>query len=380
MLKRETRYRFFRLRKKSCLLVYHSEAQLAFFPSFILESSGCVPLLTLKTAPVISIKLLLTSRARRMTKRRKLKRKFHFPNFSRLLETRKSKAIFGIGIFFAILNGCVYPLLAYIFAKSFADLASLTIKRVATAALTFLGIGTYAFVASCLQNISFEYVSKVACTSFRLRWFSALLRQDAAFFDVNDISGLASSIEPNAQILKRGLGKKFGEGIQFTVCIIGGIIFALTMSWRVALLVLSIVPLVSVSALAVMKINQSQTEAQRKAYAKAGSVAYQTVSSIRTVFALNAVPEMVRMYGEATQDAYNKAVRPLLKTGLVNGAFRKTSRLVIFPFYNSVVIDHANVYFKLCDRLDAWLVYLSVLHIDPLWSFPSLHGHSQEWM
>jgi len=252
-------------------------------------------------------------------KDKKRDEKVPFSELFSFLDTPKSKVIFGLGVFFAVLNGCVYPVLAFIFSKSFSDLASLTISRVTTTALTFLGIGSYAFVASCLQNISFEYVSKAACTSFRLKWFSALLRQDAAFFDVNDVSGFASSIEPNAQIVKRGLGKKFGEGIQFTVTSIGGIIFALTMSWRVALLVLSIVPLVSASVLVVMKINQSQTESQNKAYTKAGSVAYQTVSSIRTVFTLNAAPEMIKMYCEATQDAYNKAVRPLINVGLANG-------------------------------------------------------------
>jgi ATP-binding cassette subfamily B (MDR/TAP) protein 1 len=247
--------------------------------------------------------------------------KVPFSELLSFLDTRKSKLIFAVGIFFAILNGCVYPILAFIFSNSFSDLSSMSTPKVVRTALTFLGIGSYAFVASCGQNICFEHVSKAACYNFRLRWFSALLRQDAAFFDVNDISGFASSIEPNAQTVKRGLGKKFGEGIQFTVTSIGGIIFALTMSWRVALLVLSILPLVSGSALAVMKINQSQTESQSKAYAKAGSVAYQTVSSIRTVFALNAVPEMIKVYAEATQDAYNKAVRPLIKIGLVNGKY-----------------------------------------------------------
>jgi len=250
---------------------------------------------------------------------KKVDEKVPFSELISFLDTPKSKIVFCVGIVFAILNGCVYPVLAFIFSKSFSDLASLTISRVTTTALTFLGIGSYAFVASCVQNICFEYVSKQACISFRKKWFRALLRQDMSFYDVHDVSGFASSIEPNAQTVKRGLGKKFGEGIQFTVTSIGGIIFALTMSWRVGLLVLSIVPLVSASALAVMKINQSQTESQSKAYSKAGSVAYQTVSSIRTVLALNAIPEMIKIYGQATQEAYNKAVRPLIKIGLVNG-------------------------------------------------------------
>lgn len=235
------------------------------------------------------------------------------------IDTPKSKYIFGLGAISASLNGCVLPVLAYVFSASFANMASLSSSRIIQTVSIYLGIGLFACITSCLQNISFGYVGKHACINFRLKWFSALLRQDVAFFDVNNVSGIATSIDPNAQAVKKCLGKKFGEGIQYTVTTIGGIVVALYMSWRVALLVLSVVPFVSASAYIVMRINQRQTESQEKAYSKAGSVVYQTVSCIRTVFALNAAPKMIKMYQEATEFAYTKTVRPLIKVGLANG-------------------------------------------------------------
>jgi hypothetical protein len=55
----------------------------------------------------------------------------------------------------------------------------------------------------------------------------ALLRQDHAFFDVYDVSGIASQVEANAHRYRRGVGRKFAEGIESTVAGIGGLVYAL---------------------------------------------------------------------------------------------------------------------------------------------------------
>jgi len=256
-----------------------------------------------------------------ITPKKKEVRKAKFSELMSFIDTTKSKVIFSLGVFAALMNGCVLPVLAYVFSASFANMASLSSSRIIQTVSIYIGIGFFACVASCLQTISFEYVSQAVSVNFRLKWFSALLRQDIAFFEVHGMSGLATSIEPNSQSVSRFFGRKFGEGIQFTVTTIGGIGLALYMSWRVALIVISVVPFVSASAFIVMRINQRQSDTQNKAYTKAGTVVYQTVSSIRTVYALNAAPKMIQIYSDATQYAYNITMRHLVKVGLSNGKF-----------------------------------------------------------
>jgi hypothetical protein len=53
------------------------------------------------------------------------------------------------------------------------------------------------------------------------------LRQDAAFFNVHDITGImASTIGANSKMFHRGLSRKFGKGIQFGTTFLGGIVYA----------------------------------------------------------------------------------------------------------------------------------------------------------
>ena len=238
------------------------------------------------------------------------------------LRTPRDKVLLFVGVIAAILNGLVFPALAYLFSNSFSDLgqASQGLDSVRRLSLTFVGVGCYAFIAAALQNFCFLTVAERASDAFRKEWFSSLLRQDSAFHDVHSVSGMATALSSASNTMKRGLGRKAGEGIQFGTTFLGGIIYAFYSSWRVALAILGLLPFVSFAAYALMQLNQSQTSTAQKAYSNAGAVSYSAVSSIRTVLSLNAVPEMIRQYSAATTEAFENGVGPLLKLGLVNGS------------------------------------------------------------
>lgn len=232
---------------------------------------------------------------------------------------------FALGVLGGILNGLTYPILAYLFSNSFTSISAATAGGDAMAsirrlAFTFLGVGVYGLLTASSQTFFLENAAHHACQKFRLDWFRALLRQDSAFFDVHDISGIASSIGPGAIKYQRGIGRKLGDGIQFFTTGVGGVIFGFYSSWRVALVVMAFLPLVSVVALQVVTLNQTRSVRASKHYGKAASVAYTSVSAVRTVSALNAIPEMIRQYTEATQDAFDQAVKVIFKEGLANGS------------------------------------------------------------
>eukprot|EP00934_Nitzschia_sp_Nitz4_P006351 Nitzschia sp. Nitz4//scaffold41_size133979//19551//23745//NITZ4_003331-RA/size133979-snap-gene-0.97-mRNA-1//1//CDS//3329551422//6341//frame0 len=233
-----------------------------------------------------------------------------------------SPVLFGLGFIGAIGNGAVFPILAYLFSTSFSDIAGAStegLAQVRELAYTFMIVGSYALLMATIQTTCFETVAYNASKRLRLEWFRALIRQDPSFFDVHDIGGIASSVGPSVNRYRRGLGRKFGEGIQFTTTSIGGIGYAFYANWSVALVVMCVVPVVSFCAIMVITLNQSKTKRAAAAYSRAGSVAYSTVSGIKTVLSLNAVKTMLKQYGEATQEALQIASSMLVKQGLANG-------------------------------------------------------------
>lgn len=236
----------------------------------------------------------------------------------------KTTGLFCLGVLGGIGNGLVYPMLAYLFSNSFVDISAATegdkaMENIRELAFLFMAIGAYAMVAAAVQTFFLEIAAQHACQSMRLQWFQALLRQDSAFYDVHDVSGIASSLGPSAIKYQRGIGRKFGDGLQFCVTGIGGLLFGFYASWKVALLVCAFLPVVSFVALQVVTLNQTRSARAAKYYGRAASVAYTTVSAIKTVFALNAIPEMIRQYTDATQEAFDQACLVAVKEGLANG-------------------------------------------------------------
>mmetsp|Transcript_17883 Transcript_17883/g.31282 ORF Transcript_17883/g.31282 Transcript_17883/m.31282 type:complete len:866 (+) Transcript_17883:171-2768(+) len=235
----------------------------------------------------------------------------------------KTTVLFFLGVLGGIGHGTVFPVIAYLFSSAFADIGAAPtegLSQVRELAYTFMVVGAFALTMATIQTTCFEIVAYRACEKLRLEWFHALLRQDTAFYDVYDISGIATGVAPAANRYRRGVGRKFGEGIQFFTTGVGGLAYALWASWRVALVVLAVCPFISISALAVVSLNQSKSSRAATAYSKAGSVAYSTVSGIKTVLSLNAASTMIEQYSAATQEALKIATGVLLKQGFANGS------------------------------------------------------------
>jgi len=233
-----------------------------------------------------------------------------------------TNSLFVAGVISAIGNGMTYPIIAWIFAHAFTDIGS-TIQNglgpIKELAFWLMGLGVYALIFATIQTTCFEIIAYKASENLRLQWFHALLRQDLAFFDVYDVAGIAVSVSPAAVKYRRGIGRKLGEGIQFFTTGVGGVVYACWEEWRVALVVMAFCPFIAIFSIGVININKGKSSRSAAAYSKAGSVAYSTVSGIKTVLSLNAAPTMIQQYKEATLEAFNTAVRPLIRQGFVNG-------------------------------------------------------------
>lgn len=239
----------------------------------------------------------------------------------------------------------MYPGIAWIFSKSFADIGAATMNGldpIKSIAYWLMGIGTYALIISTIQTMCFEIVAYRATNALRLEWFQALLRQDAAYFDVYDIGGLANTVGPASNKYRRGLGRKFGEGIQFTTTGVGGVAYALYAEWRVALVVLSFCPVIAYFSIAVIQLNQTKSVRAAAAYSTAGSIAYATVSGIQTILSLNACPKMIHHYQVATHEAFISATATLIQQGFVNGMMLGSFLImyIILTLYGCYQIYH----------------------------------------
>jgi ATP-binding cassette subfamily B (MDR/TAP) protein 1 len=141
-----------------------------------------------------------------------------------------------------------------------------------------------------------------------------------------------------------------GDGVMFTLTAILGLGFGFWCSWKLSLLVLAIVPFMAVATGLVLKLTQTKTATVNESYAKAGSIVFSSVSSIRTILSLNAVEEVIAKFEEATQEAYVGATRHVVKLGAANGAVMAVFLVAYLPLtlYGSYLL-YTEVSAKGCD-------------------------------
>jgi len=229
------------------------------------------------------------------------------------------------GWFLACITGCIYPAMAFLWARIFEELGSDPtapdfMDGVRTQSFLFLGLGGISFVTMTIQNTLLEIAAAEMTMSLKTRWFNALLRQDMAYFDIKDVAGTATLIAAQASKYNRGVGRKLGEGLQFTITLLGGFGYAFYASWKTTLITLTVLPFMAGSSWFMLKTTQTQTSRATKNYEEAGSIVYTTVSSIKTVLSLNACRTMLVKYKEATLKAFDAAAGFMPVVGLANGS------------------------------------------------------------
>ena len=151
-------------------------------------------------------------------------------------------------------------------------------------------------------------------------------------------------------LTNRGLGRKLGNGFQFTITFIGGIAYAFWAEWRVSLLLLTTVPFLGASGLFLVKLNQSQSARANAGFAEAGSIVQTSVSSIRTILSLNAVRTLIGRFVNATEKAYQNGIRLLYWIGLANGLMMVSMMLgyMVIALYGAYLL-YDNVRSTGCD-------------------------------
>uniref|UniRef100_A0A7S4NGQ8 ABC transmembrane type-1 domain-containing protein n=1 Tax=Odontella aurita TaxID=265563 RepID=A0A7S4NGQ8_9STRA len=222
---------------------------------------------------------------------------------------------------------------------------------VRSTALYFAAVGAFSFVCAFMQNMCMEVAAARTQRRLLTRWFGALLKQDAAFYDVYDPSVLAPTVEPHSRKVRRGLGRKLGEGVQFLTAFVGGLVYAFLSSWRVALVLLGTVPLVAISVYGAYRCDRDRPRRAREAYAaKAAAVAHNAVGAMRTVQCRNAGGEMARRYDDSVQDAYARSVAHLWRDGIIVGTALSSFFVLFcaFTFYGSYLL-HQDVMKTGCD-------------------------------
>ncbi|ODM94056.1 Multidrug resistance protein 1 [Orchesella cincta] len=165
--------------------------------------------------------------------------------------------------------------------------------------MIYIGIGTlilgFVFVAS------FNIVAENQVYRIRRLYLEALLRQNVGWYDTVQDKNFVSRIAEDLIKIQEATGEKVGLCIFFMATCFLSLGNAFWHGWKLTLVVLSSAPVLAISASVVAGLQSKVAASEQESYAKAGTVAQEAITNIKTVMAFSGADKEVQRYEEGLE-------------------------------------------------------------------------------
>nr|XP_005484091.1 bile salt export pump isoform X6 [Zonotrichia albicollis] len=193
----------------------------------------------------------------------------------------------------------------------------------------YAGIGCAILVLGYLQICFWVMSAARQIQKIRKAYFRKVMRMDIGWFDCTSVGELNTRISDDVNKINEAIADQVAIFIQRITTFVGGFLLGFVSGWKLTLVIIAVSPLLGVGAalygLAVAKL----TGRELKAYAKAGAVADEVLSSIRTVAAFGGEKKEVERYDKNLVFAQHWGIRK----GMIMGLFSGYMWCIIFLSY-----------------------------------------------
>ncbi|XP_068092076.1 ATP-binding cassette sub-family B member 5-like isoform X2 [Hyperolius riggenbachi] len=185
--------------------------------------------------------------------------------------------------------------------------------------LYYVGIGAAVILCGYVQVSLWVLAAARQTRQMRQKFFHSVLSQDIGWFDVTKSGELNTRLTEDVNKINDGIGDKIGHLVQNVSTFVAGLIVGLAKGWQLSLVILATGPLLAVSSAISAKMLVSLTSKELSAYAKAGAVAEEVLSSIRTVVAFGGQEKEIQRYSSNLREAKNFGIKKSITSQLAVG-------------------------------------------------------------
>eukprot|EP00178_Gracilaria_changii_P005325 TRINITY_DN1874_c0_g1_i2.p1 TRINITY_DN1874_c0_g1~~TRINITY_DN1874_c0_g1_i2.p1 ORF type:complete len:1473 (-),score=232.31 TRINITY_DN1874_c0_g1_i2:1168-5058(-) len=246
------------------------------------------------------------------------------------------KVLLLVSAVFAAINGIGFPLLPVLFARTVADFSTLynpslqsetasnvvqstdldpveVTNRIQRLSLYALLFGLAAAVSTYFMAFIQIKVARAIAGRIRARYFTALMRQDAAWHNRFTVGELSTRVT-NIEVIELFIARTSITFVRDCCAIVIGFIFAFTNSWRMSLVIVAFMPVIAIVGGIVALISNREGKAVNEASGRATGTVHETISLIRSVLAYGGQDTEQARYKYDLDDLYKREIR---RTGAV---------------------------------------------------------------
>ena len=186
-------------------------------------------------------------------------------------------------------------------------------------ALLLLLIFTLGGLFSFLRGFLFTLAGERLVARLRRQLFLHLLHQDIAFYDRNKTGELMNRLASDTTVIQSAVTVNVSMGLRFAAQAVVGIMLIFLYSWKLSLVMLSIVPLIAFAAVGYGRFVKRLSQNYQSALADASETAQQAFSSVRTVRSFAAEAKEGERYLACISRSYRLGAQKALAYGAFGG-------------------------------------------------------------
>lgn len=186
----------------------------------------------------------------------------------------------------------------------------------------FLMLGLVAFLASSIQSTAFAHTAEALLRRARAQGMRYILRQDATFFDQasNSPSALSAILAVETAQLANMSGSTMGNIVIALSIVIGGLALSIAIGWKLALVCISVLPLLVACSVVRFSILYKYTDRAARVYMSSAAYASEHIASIRTVASLTLEDQVAASYKNDIARQQRKSLVSVSKSGAIYAA------------------------------------------------------------
>ncbi|CAF4618832.1 unnamed protein product [Rotaria socialis] len=192
-----------------------------------------------------------------------------------------------------------------------------------------IAIAIIQFICLFTFNFLFNLTVRRQAVRMRVCLFETLVQQSMSYFDTNSSRQFNAALFDNIEKFITGISGDLGIAIATLVFSVSCAVTSVIIYWQLALILMCIVPLLIVSLYAFMMLTGKEAAVELNAYAKAGEIAQEVFSSLRTVLSLNGAHFEQNRYQQELHRTHWSSVRK----GVVYGLFEGWNSFTLYMIY-----------------------------------------------
>ena len=231
---------------------------------------------------------------------------------------RPQALLIALGLLASAVVGASYSGEAFIFghtveALSACNAPSSILSNGAFFALLFFTLALGEFVANVVSGSSFGWVSEKLVFRIRVGAFRSLLHQEIHWHESEGRtpSSLLSHLANDTAALGALAGTTINIVFSILVNMIAGIVLSHIVAWKIAIVLLSVLPVLLGSGFMRLHILAQFQERHRKAFANSVGITIEAVSSIKAIAVFSLERSMLEYYRRSLQGPYKATLKAI---------------------------------------------------------------------